>query len=1196
MLVETNFFNQRFTQRHVDMFQSIIEIKEQRAKDFSQEIFNTEKISFESCQDLYLDNKRLLTNQEMSFFVFKNSDLLYWSDNSISFPYSKIQDIQNSRLVFVDHAWYFATLIKQKEYTAVVLSCIKKEYAFQNKFIRNEFHSDFNINHTIKISPIQSDKNYSIYSSDGTFLLGLSKNHGRADNILQRYFSIFLYFIGIVFLLVFMHHFLLKIRKRYIRDFANLIFLGLLILIRYWMLAERAPFVCYTTDLFDSNFFASSDFIPSLGDLLIDVILLLYFVYQIQTRIRDWRPSTKFKNALFLTLFPIISVALFTVVSSTYESLVYNSIINFELHKLLQTTFLTIMSLTIIGLLQFMYFLLLFSSYTVLAPILNKLKGVYVLAVVTLTSLACIQFGFVHNIFLFILFQLSIHGLFLYKQSRKGLELTKAFKFVILLLVAVFSQFYLYDHIQKKHTKVKEVYAINKSNEQDPVAELLLKDVKHKMMKDTVLAQMLHSPINKDDKVNRYLQKKYFDGFLTRYDLKSTICGTIDGFSDENKLANCELYFTDVLNQYGVKLPYSDYYFLNNQNGSISYFDAIEYTWKNGAKTKLYIELNSKRILQELGYPELLLDGDVQNKEIESYSYAKYLDNRIVNQKGTYSYSLELPVKTTLDYYTFSDKRYKHLLYKVNNRTSIIVSHKVPSVFEHMVSFSYMFIYFLLLLMVYELSRARSFKHLFSRQTFTQKIRYSLFSMLFASLILTGVSLVLLNTRQYTKAQEKTVKEKMQSILIELNHTFEELDLIPEDMIEYIEGSLIRISNTYFTDVNLYDKNGHLLASSRPEIFNYKLTGTQLNSAAFNALNRKQLTEYVHKESIGNLSYTSAYTVLTNSQNKTLGYLNLPYFTKQAELTQQITSQVVAILNIFVILIMISTVLAVVLSNKITYPLQILRDKLKQVKVGNVNEKITWKTNDEIGDLIENYNSMIDQLESSANKLAESEREGAWHEMARQIAHEIKNPLTPIKLNIQLLNKSWERNDPEFSTRLKNVSKTIIEQIETLSETASSFSNFAKIQEGNPEKIELIALLRNCILLFGQEAHVNIDSTLQSKEVQIFADKEKIVRLFNNLLKNAIQSISKETTGNITVLQTIEDNNVVVQITDSGCGISDEIKEKLFEPKFTTKSTGSGLGLAICKKIIEQSNGEIWFESAIGKGTSFYVKLPLSNM
>ncbi len=1192
-LVETNFFNQKFTERHADLFEKIVSVKQKDAKKLSNTILSIDSASFEDYIEYFQSNNRYLTNQMMSYYVFKDSSLVYWSNNTILLDKNDIEKFKNNKVLFYNHAWYLTNFEEKGNTIVLHLSFLKSEYPYENDFIKNKFHIDFGINREIEISTTQKDGYFHVFDDDGEFLLGLSKNHGRVDNVLQRYFAISLYFIGLICLLVSMHRFLLKIRKRYLRDIINFVFLAIIYFVRLWMFNNKIPYVCYTTDLFNPNYFAASEHVSSLGNLLYDVIVILYFVFQIQSRIRDWRPAIWWKNLIFITMVTGFSVVLFYLVANTGQSLVYDSVINFQFHKSSDTIFLSIISLTILGILLFSYFVLLFACYQTISKILNRRNIIYILSFITAISYWFVQELDEVYIYIFIFFQLFIHLSFIYKRRNGAIILTNSFKFGLLIIVSIFTQICFHISTEAKHKDIKSIYAVKLANERDPVAEMLLDNVKERMQQDSVLKEMMLNYAGKDVQINQYLQKTYFSGFLNKYHLESTICGSDGYFENSNQINNCEMYFDDMVKNFGVKLSKSNYFFIDNQDGMITYFDAINYALENGGVAKLYIELNSKRIPQELGYPELLLEGTKDFNELSQYSYAKYLDGRLVTYKGKYSYPLDLLEDSENEYEYYSNGKYKHVKYKLNNRNDIIVSHKKINMFQHLVSFSYIFMYFLVMLVLYEFASHRSVKNMFTKQSFTEKIRLSLFSVLFASVILCGISLVVLNIGQYNQEQKKNVKEKMQSILVELKTKIDNLDKMPEEKNNRIQAELIRLSNIYFTDINLYDNSGFLVASSRPEIFNYKLLGKKINPEAYYELKIKRLPEFVHKEKIGELSFASAYTAVINEKNKTLGYLNLPYFTKQVELTEQITNLIVAILNIFVILIMLSTVIAVFLSNKITYPLKMLRDKMKFVKVGDRNEKISWKTSDEIGDLIKNYNSMIDELESSAKKLAASEREGAWREMAKQIAHEIKNPLTPIKLNLQLLNRSWDSKDPEFEKRLRSISNTIIEQIDTLSETASSFSNFAKVTEGEPEKIELTALINNCALLFSQTENIQIESNFTNEELLIFADKDKIVRLFNNLLKNATQAIKKDEAGSIVIDKKLSDNKILISITDNGCGIPEQIKEKLFVPNFTTKSTGSGLGLAMCKKIAEQANGEIWFESTVGKGTTFFVELPL---
>lgn len=1194
MLIETNFFNHKFSKHHAKAFEKILVAKQKNAKQFITEICAIQKqTDFSSYRNVYRKNSRLLINQEMSFYVVKNNSLLYWSDNSINFPLDSIHKVQ-SRITYIDNAWYLCEHRALDSVEVYLLTFIKSDYPYENEYIVNRFHSDFNITPFVEISVTHKPETYEIQDVTKEPIVWLSKNTGRPDNVMQRYLSIVLYFAGILFVLIFMNTFLRKFRKRYVRDIINFLFLGFVIVVRAWMIYTKVPYVCYTSNLFNPSFYASSQLIPSLGDLLIHVMLLFYFLYQIQSRIRDFKVHLQHKNVILFIGFVIVSNVLLIIISLIAQSLVYNSNINLDLYNLLDSGFLSFVAYLILGICLYSFFLLCIAFFSTIGVKLNTRNSMLLFS----SGLLVHAFSYftpysTQSVWSFVFYAISL-GVFYYLYRHGEFVFSIGFKAMLLLFSVLFIQFYLNTHIQKKHASVKRLYAVSLTNEQDPVAEMLLKGVTQSMRNDTVVQNIMKNPVGKEEILNSYLQKKYFGGFLNRYNLESTICGTPTNFSEANKLSNCETYFSNFLKEYGVFLPYSEYYFLNNLNGSISYFDSLNFILPNSKNTKLYIELNSKRITQELGYPKLLLGNDLmQNVHLQKYSYAKYKDNKLLSQKGDFPYSLSFDKQSTQEYSELEFYKYRHIVYSLNTGIQIIVSHKIPTFFNQLVWFSYVFIYFFILIIIYDYLTDRKFKGRKYQYTFTEKIRFSLFTVLFVSLVLTGVSLVLINTKQQTKTQQKNVREKLQSILVELSNQYEDADVIPESDKEFLESQLIRFSNVFFTDINVYSSQGDLLASSRPEVFDYKLVGKKIDPKAFHRLYIGKLPEFVSEERIGELRFTSAYAVLTNSKNTVLGYVNLPYFTKQDELTQQITSLIVAILNIYVILLMLATIFAVFISNKITYPLTILRDKMKLVKVGSKNEKIQWNAPDEIGDLIANYNSMIDQLDISVKKLAESEREGAWREMAKQIAHEIKNPLTPIKLNIQLLNKSWEQNDENFEKRLKVISKSIIEQIDALAETANSFSNFAKLTEGNPERIVLNDLIENCITLFEQEQHITFVSQIPNNTIEIMADRDKMLRLFNNILKNAIQAIPLHEQGTISICMERLSNMVRVAISDTGMGISPDVADKLFEPYFTTKSTGSGFGLAISKKIIEMAGGNIWFETKVGEGTVFFVELPV---
>lgn len=447
--------------------------------------------------------------------------------------------------------------------------------------------------------------------------------------------------------------------------------------------------------------------------------------------------------------------------------------------------------------------------------------------------------------------------------------------------------------------------------------------------------------------------------------------------------------------------------------------------------------------------------------------------------------------------------------------------------------------------------------------------------------------------KQYLIKNHKNISEKVQSILIELGHKLggrKKLDASLNDEMTYY---LINFSNVFYTDINLFDKNGDLLASSRPEIFDAGLTSKKMNIDAYKMIHQNHKSNYIHNEKIGSLNYLSAYVPFRNDNNKVLAYLNLPYFAKQNELENELSDFFTSLINIYGLLFLISAIIAVFFANYISEPLRMIRDKIGALQLGKSFDLIDWKSNDEIGALVAEYNKKVVELEKNALKLAKSERESAWREMAKQVAHEIKNPLTPMKLSIQHLQKSAHENTDNLTDRIDRTAQTLIEQIDTLTNIANEFSNFAKMPKANQKPIDLLQIIETTIDLYKKEDTTILLTKQHISTMNVMADNDQMHRVFNNLIKNAIQAIPEAKKGKIEVHVSQQLEHYLIAISDNGIGISKSKRDKIFEPNFTTKTTGMGLGLAMVKNILENINAKIWFESNKNK-TTFFVEIPIN--
>jgi signal transduction histidine kinase len=266
---------------------------------------------------------------------------------------------------------------------------------------------------------------------------------------------------------------------------------------------------------------------------------------------------------------------------------------------------------------------------------------------------------------------------------------------------------------------------------------------------------------------------------------------------------------------------------------------------------------------------------------------------------------------------------------------------------------------------------------------------------------------------------------------------------------------------------------------------------------------------------------------------------------------------------------------------------------MKEVNLEKRNEEIVWNRQDEIGELVNEYNKMVKKLDVSAQMLAKSEREGAWREMARQVAHEIKNPLTPMKLNLQYLQRAIDNNSPEVKNISLYVASILLEQIEHLSQIASDFAQFANIGNARNQLFDVNNTLENVATLYSANEKVKTITNLYPYELLIEGDKTQINRLFTNLIQNAVQAVPDSRKAVIEITSKLVANKATVSIKDNGIGIAAEMYSKIFTPNFTTKTSGTGLGLAMCKGIVEKMNGTIWFETQEEKWTVFFVELPI---
>ncbi|QMU66617.1 MAG: GHKL domain-containing protein [Flavobacteriaceae bacterium] len=464
--------------------------------------------------------------------------------------------------------------------------------------------------------------------------------------------------------------------------------------------------------------------------------------------------------------------------------------------------------------------------------------------------------------------------------------------------------------------------------------------------------------------------------------------------------------------------------------------------------------------------------------------------------------------------------------------------------------------------------------------------------------LLASVLIVTVTIYQYDEQtkeyQVQRFGRKEENIKKRINLELQKEDHIPvttEDLVMIFQKSIYEISYIHNLDITIYDLKGVFLKASVitntiRDTVKASLSSEIISELAGNEDHRILKTTVNFK----GLSYQSSYTYLKDITFKPIGILRLQFTQDNAEEERELQEFLSRLGVVYFFMFLIAIAMAYFLSSYITQSLKTISDKMHKTRLNKRNEKIILDVaSSEIITLVEAYNNMIDELEESAVKLAQSEREQAWREMAKQVAHEIKNPLTPMRLSVQSFERKFDPEDKDCKEKLKEYSETLIQQIDVMSSIASAFSDFAKMPQQKKEEIEIIAVVKMVLDIFN-EAYISYIPEVTSLHAHL--DKTQLIRIVTNLIKNAIQAVEGMENPKIDVEVRDMGEHIKIDVSDNGKGIKDAVKHLIFEPKFTTKTSGMGLGLPMIKNIIEAYDGSISFISEEGIGTVFTVILP----
>lgn len=463
-----------------------------------------------------------------------------------------------------------------------------------------------------------------------------------------------------------------------------------------------------------------------------------------------------------------------------------------------------------------------------------------------------------------------------------------------------------------------------------------------------------------------------------------------------------------------------------------------------------------------------------------------------------------------------------------------------------------------------------------------------------ASILMASISIIQFKNeargyhQERLERKETAIKEHINYVLSNSTYPLTEanLPLIFKDEIH-------ELADIHNLNLNIYNLKGKLLISSKAS-FSVDSVSPPIPKYIIKLVQSSIEKRYVDVKIVDGIKNRSSFSQIKDDKFKPLGILNLPYVDDDDYYEEELRAFLIRLSQVYSFMLIVAFALAYFLASYITKSLKTISDKINETSLNQKNEKIVIEANSrEINSLITAYNGMVDKLEESAAMLAQSEREQAWREMAKQVAHEIKNPLTPMRLTVQSFQRKFDPEDPNLKQKLDDYTKTLIQQIDTMTSVASAFSNFASMPAQQNESLNVVDVVELALDIFNEDFIL-----FESNKEEIIAqlDRTQLIRIITNLVKNAIQSIPEEQEFKKVLVTVNEENeHVFIRVEDNGSGIEVENREHVFEPKFTTKTSGMGLGLGIIKNIIENYKGTITFETELGKGTAFTVSLPLTE-
>jgi signal transduction histidine kinase len=1143
------------------------------------------------------------TSAKGSFFLIDHDEIVAWSNNNFVPDVSYLREsfttryLKNQRGDFVLRKWNDST-----RYLIAVIPLVEK-FKVANKYLQPDWNRSIFPIKGIEILDVSSSFGIPIYDPIGAALFKVKIGESVKDYPLDKV-STALEFVGLLILCISGISQILKFHERDQKDIAFVFGVFFLFGVRFAMIQFGFPMQWGKWNLFDPQQFASSSFNVSLGDFLLNSFVILLacwyvFVFYSRFKVVKWI----LRNHFFARFIGSIVLLTFFIFSFLYpflffEIIFHNSSIPLDITQKMAFndnrfwTFATIIFGTLSS------FLMGHVLLRIVEKLVNKRRVFFLLSLaiaVMLFLLYCLMENHDYTITLAIsaCYILILHFLSLNRGFSKVEFSTFIYLLIAITAYGVQGAWSIGKFSREATVASQFRFGNNNLVNRDNLGEYLLSEATQRMSIDPFIQYHFTNPLLPKGIIRQRVAQVYLGSYFDRYAhhiyLFNSLGESVQNQSSEGIASSIRSIQTGLM-----KTDYPGVYRMESLRGDFArkYIGIVPIRKLNAIVGFVVLDLSLKHVLPQSVYPELLVDNRFsQFVSGKDFSYAFYSKAKLVSSFGDFNYQKEfnthLLSQPSLYERGFQENDFIHVAVEGDAEEVAIVTSAAYPAFGVLANFSFLFVIGLMIILFWMLAYWVVSFWQGAQLNYSTRIQlYIYIAFALPLVVVSAVTISLISRSNETQLQHDWREQSGQ-----LAQTIGALVEEPVDFLaapNSLEKKLEELSKSSNADINVYFPNGHLMASSQPEIFNSQLTSDLMNRSALKRIVNDQESYIVNNENIGLLNFNSGYFAIKSSTSgELIAILNLPFF-KSVDQVDRIQAIVFSnILVVFVGVFILFSCLSYYAVQWLTFPFQLITKTLKNTNLEK-NQLLKWRSDDEIGLMVNEYNRMVQNLEVSRVQLARTQKESAWREMAQQVAHEIKNPLTPMKLTLQQMELAY-RGELEKQSSIRS----LLNQVEILNQIASSFSTFAKMPTPLLEKIEVMAVLKNTVDLYANYSSGLVELQTEVRPVFVLGDEQLMSRIFSNLILNGLQSGTDDQPMKVSVRLMLEGSTCVILIQDNGAGISSDMIDKMFLPFFSTKKSGSGLGLAIARQGIEQFGGTIAFTTLLGKGTEFRIELPI---